>query len=105
MAHPLYPLILEAHYKCSDSSDGQWHAAEMAFSDEERKLIAKAVDCGYLKVDPYFDFGYYLSITITRYGRTAFALPQANSSKAERTWIGSCVSIVFTAVRRRLFER
>ncbi len=79
MTLPLFPLLLEIHYRCAESSDGCWMVPDTAFAEAELELLQHAIEQGFIEcntgpgvVDPADC--YYLSLT--DHARKQFGLPR-----------------------------
>ncbi|MET3857879.1 hypothetical protein [Rhizobium sp. OAE497] len=79
MTLPMFPLLLEIHYRCADSPDNQWIVLDAAFAEAELELLQTGIEQGFIACDTNADgadVADYYRLSLTERARRQFGLPK-----------------------------
>jgi hypothetical protein len=79
MTLPLFPLLLEIHYRCAESSDGRWIVPDAAFAQAELELLQHGIEHGFIECNTgpgVEDPADYYHLSLTDQARKEFGLPR-----------------------------
>jgi hypothetical protein len=79
MTLPLFPLLLEIHYRCADSPSGRWIIADAAFVEEELETLQLGIEQGFIEcdIDPgEVEVSEHYRLSLTDRARRQFGLPR-----------------------------
>ena len=76
MTLPMFPLLLEIHYRCADSPDNQWIVPDAAFAEAELELLQTGIEQGFIACDTKTDVADYYRLSLTDRARRQFGLPK-----------------------------
>ena len=65
MTLPMFPLLLEIHYRCADSPDNQWIVLNAAFAEAELELLQTGIEQGFIACDTKTDVADYYRLSLT----------------------------------------